>query len=288
MASSSRPAPAPRHVLALFGPTASGKTAVAGILRGTPRRRGRSPPTRLRSTPASRSSLRLRTTRRGSSASSRSRRTCRSARYQQLAHEAIDEIARPARRRRHGPVLPRRAVGARASRRRGAVPIGRPRSSGSARRRRTPCSPSGTRAAAARVHANDRRRVVRALELAEAGHSLAPADDRLWTDDTRPPDDDRRARAAARRARPAHRGANERDGRARAPRGGGARLGEPALGDGTEGARPRGVRDPAGGRRSRARDRRDAAARALSAQVAAAACRRRYARREPASGGDRR
>ena len=42
-------------------------------------------------------------------------------------------------------------------------------------------------AAAARVHANDRRRVVRALELAEAGHSLAPADDRLWTADTRHP-----------------------------------------------------------------------------------------------------
>ena len=33
MASRSRPAPAPEHVLALFGPTASGKTAVAGILR---------------------------------------------------------------------------------------------------------------------------------------------------------------------------------------------------------------------------------------------------------------
>ena len=42
-------------------------------------------------------------------------------------------------------------------------------------------------AAAARVHANDRRRVVRALELVEAGHSLAPVDDRLWTDDTRHP-----------------------------------------------------------------------------------------------------
>lgn len=40
-------------------------------------------------------------------------------------------------------------------------------------------------AAAARVHANDRRRVVRALELAEAGASLAPAADRLWADDVR-------------------------------------------------------------------------------------------------------
>ncbi len=42
-------------------------------------------------------------------------------------------------------------------------------------------------AAAARVHANDRRRVVRALELAEAGASLVPARDRLWADDTRHP-----------------------------------------------------------------------------------------------------
>lgn len=39
--------------------------------------------------------------------------------------------------------------------------------------------------AAARIHANDRRRVVRALELAEAGASLAPAADRLWADDVR-------------------------------------------------------------------------------------------------------
>ena len=41
--------------------------------------------------------------------------------------------------------------------------------------------------AAARVHANDRRRVVRALELAESGSSLAPAADRLWADDVRHP-----------------------------------------------------------------------------------------------------
>jgi tRNA dimethylallyltransferase len=35
-------------------------------------------------------------------------------------------------------------------------------------------------AAAERVHPNDRRRVVRALELAEAGASLVPRDDRLF------------------------------------------------------------------------------------------------------------
>ena len=42
-------------------------------------------------------------------------------------------------------------------------------------------------AAAAAVHRNDRRRVVRALELAEAGVSLAPDTDRLWAEATRHP-----------------------------------------------------------------------------------------------------
>jgi tRNA dimethylallyltransferase len=41
--------------------------------------------------------------------------------------------------------------------------------------------------AAALVHPNDRRRVVRALELAEAGASLTPGASRLWTEDTRRP-----------------------------------------------------------------------------------------------------
>jgi tRNA dimethylallyltransferase len=41
--------------------------------------------------------------------------------------------------------------------------------------------------AAAVVHPNDRRRVVRALELAEAGESLVPAVDRLWAGETRHP-----------------------------------------------------------------------------------------------------
>ena len=42
-------------------------------------------------------------------------------------------------------------------------------------------------AAAATVHPNDRRRVVRALELAEAGASLRPTRPRLWTEETRHP-----------------------------------------------------------------------------------------------------
>jgi tRNA dimethylallyltransferase len=42
-------------------------------------------------------------------------------------------------------------------------------------------------AAAAAVHPNDRRRVVRALELAEGGASLAPNESRLWAEETRHP-----------------------------------------------------------------------------------------------------
>jgi len=41
--------------------------------------------------------------------------------------------------------------------------------------------------AARKLHANDRRRIVRALELAESGRSLAPTRNRLWTDETRHP-----------------------------------------------------------------------------------------------------
>ena len=41
--------------------------------------------------------------------------------------------------------------------------------------------------AASRIHPNDRRRVVRALELADEGLSLVPARDMLWADATRHP-----------------------------------------------------------------------------------------------------
>ena len=41
--------------------------------------------------------------------------------------------------------------------------------------------------AAAAVHPNDRRRVIRALELVEVGASLRPQHDRLWTEETRHP-----------------------------------------------------------------------------------------------------
>ena len=42
-------------------------------------------------------------------------------------------------------------------------------------------------AAAASVHPNDQRRIVRALELTEAGRSLKASSDRLWSADTRHP-----------------------------------------------------------------------------------------------------
>ena len=41
--------------------------------------------------------------------------------------------------------------------------------------------------AAAAVHPNDRRRIVRALELADAGSSLRPGESRLWSEETRHP-----------------------------------------------------------------------------------------------------
>ncbi len=41
--------------------------------------------------------------------------------------------------------------------------------------------------AAAHVHPNDRRRVVRALELVEAGSSLRPPESQLWSEETRHP-----------------------------------------------------------------------------------------------------
>jgi tRNA dimethylallyltransferase len=42
-------------------------------------------------------------------------------------------------------------------------------------------------AAAEAVHVNDRRRVVRALELAAVGSTLSPGGDRLWSEETRRP-----------------------------------------------------------------------------------------------------
>jgi tRNA dimethylallyltransferase len=187
MASSSRRPPA-RSVLALFGPTASGKTAVAGLLRdelgaevisadsaalyeGVPILTAAPPyPARLVGVVPLQGDVSV-------------------GAYQRLAHEAIDEADVPLvvggtglylRAALAGLTIPspapeeRRAHWQAEYDRLGAV------HTHSLLAERDP-------AAAVRVHPNDRKRVVRALELAEAGASLAPESDRLWTEDTRLP-----------------------------------------------------------------------------------------------------
>ena len=127
--------------------------------------------------------------------------------YAALAHAAIDELVAATgqrrRRRRHGPLPPRRARRARPFR-----PRPRPAcaSAGSAayddaRRRRSPRAArrASTRRPPRVVHPNDRRRVVRALELAETGASLvAGREPALDASDTRHPTLAHRARRARR------------------------------------------------------------------------------------------
>jgi tRNA dimethylallyltransferase len=191
MASSSPPAPASR-VLALFGPTASGKTAVAGLLRE-----------RLRADVVSADSAAMYA---GVPVLTASPpyparlvglvpldRDVSVGDYQRRAHAAIDEILatgatplvvggtglyfRAALSNLELPPPP--APGVREHWQLEYDRIG-PEGAHAILSERDP-------AAAARVHANDRRRVVRALELAESGFSLAPERDRLWTTDTRHP-----------------------------------------------------------------------------------------------------
>jgi len=172
-------------VLALFGPTASGKTAVAGILReqlgaevisadsaalyqGIPILTAAPDyPARLVGVVPLDEDVSV-------------------GRYQQLAHAAIDETPVPLVVGGTGlyfrAALATLAIPPRGRREHWQAEVDRlgPQAAHALLAERDP-------AAAARIHANDRRRVVRALELAEAGHSLTPADDRLWTDDTRHP-----------------------------------------------------------------------------------------------------
>jgi tRNA dimethylallyltransferase len=188
MASSSPPPPARKSVLALFGPTAVGKTAVAAILRtalgaevvsadsaalyeGLPILTAAPPyPARLVGVVPIGQEISV-------------------GAYQRLAHGAIDEIDVPLvvggtglylRAALAGLAIPPPAAEGRRAHweaeydRLGAI------HTHSLLAERDP-------AAAVRVHPNDRKRVVRALELAEAGASLAPERDRLWTNDTRLP-----------------------------------------------------------------------------------------------------
>jgi len=185
MASSGARPTASRHVLALFGPTASGKTAVARLLReqlgadvisadsaalyhGIPLLTAAPDyPARLVGIVPLDEDVSV-------------------GRYQRLAHAAVDEAETPLVVGGTGlyfrAALSELAIPPRGRRSHWQQEVERlgPEAAHALLAERDP-------AAAARVHANDRRRVVRALELAEAGHSLAPADDRLWTADTRHP-----------------------------------------------------------------------------------------------------
>jgi len=179
-------------VLAIFGPTASGKSAVAEAIaeripaeivsadamqayRGLPVITNQSPrPTRLVGIwPLDHE---------GSVAE-----------YADLAHAAIDEIVAGGRT----PIV---AGGTGLYLRAALAELGVPPAPppGARERWERVYDESGAEAAhealaaadpeaAAAVHPNDRRRVVRALELSEAGASLRPAADRLWTEEMRHP-----------------------------------------------------------------------------------------------------
>ncbi len=124
--------------------------------------------------------------------------------------------------------------------------------------------------AAAGVHPNDRRRVVRALELAAAGRSLAPEQDRLWTAPHAAPDADLRLRAATGGARAAHRRAYRRDVRGRRPGRGAAGACSSDLADGPAGDGARGGRNPPRGRGERTARAADSSLRRVPAKVDAA------------------
>ncbi len=177
-------------VIALFGPTASGKTAVAQaiaaripaelvsadsmqVYRGLPVLTNQAPARLVAVWPlAHEASV---------------------GEYQRLAHEAIDEIIASGRTAIvvGGTGLYLRAALAELDLPPAPAPGARERwerlydehgveAAHAALAERDP-------GAAAAVHPNDRRRVVRALELSEAGSSLRPERDRLWAEETRLP-----------------------------------------------------------------------------------------------------
>jgi tRNA dimethylallyltransferase len=180
------------RVLAIFGPTASGKTAVAEAV-------ARLVPAELVSADAMQVYRGLPILTNQSGHPTRlvgfvdPRATFSVAEYQPLAHAAIDEILATGR----VPIV----VGGTGLYLRAALgdlelpPPPAPGSREQLERRYDELGPEATHellaerdpAAAAAVHPNDRRRVVRALELAEAGASLRPGENRLWSDETRHP-----------------------------------------------------------------------------------------------------
>ena len=139
--------------------------------------------------------------------------------------------------------------------------------------------------AAARVHPNDRRRVVRALELSEAGATLAG--DRPLGRRAASSDAGIRARPRRREARQPHPRPGEADARRGWGRGGRRGVGAAAFGDGAEGARPRAACDAPARGGDRRRRHGDAPPRAVPAEVDPPAAGCDYARREAVSGGAR-
>jgi tRNA dimethylallyltransferase len=174
------------RVLALFGPTAAGKSAVAGVLRerigaevvsadsaalyaGLPVLTAAPPyPARLVGTVALDRSVAV-------------------GGYQGWAHAAIDEILAAG-----GTPLLAGGTGLYFRAALSGLEIPPPAPAGRRAHWQERYDRDGAEAAhallaerdpaaAGRVHANDRKRVIRALELAEAGASLAPPESALWT-----------------------------------------------------------------------------------------------------------
>jgi tRNA dimethylallyltransferase len=110
--------------------------------------------------------------------------------YQDLAHEAIDELIQ-----RNGVAVVAGGTGlyfraALADLEVPSAPVNGARARWQALYDADPVSAHAELverdpAAAALVHPNDRRRIVRALELADSGSSLAPGRNRLWSHETR-------------------------------------------------------------------------------------------------------
>jgi tRNA dimethylallyltransferase len=186
--SSSTSAHRPSSVLALFGPTASGKTAVAAVLRE-----------RLGAEVISADSaalyagLPLLTAAPDYPAALVGvmplSEEVSVGEYQRLAHAAIDAAERPLLVGGTGLYF-RAALSALE-----LPPPPAPEQRAHWRAEVERLGPEGAHrlltardpAAAARIHPNDSKRLVRALELADQGRSLVPAADRLWAADTRLP-----------------------------------------------------------------------------------------------------
>jgi tRNA dimethylallyltransferase len=180
------------RVLAIFGPTASGKTAVAEAVAGVV-------PAELVSADAMQVYRGLPILTNQSEHPARLVRfvgldeTFSVAEYQPLAHAAVDDVLAAGRT----PVV----VGGTGLYLRAALAeleLPPPPAPGARQRFEQLYDDLGPQRAheqlaerdpeaAAAVHANDRRRIVRALELAEAGSSLRPGEDRLWSSETRHP-----------------------------------------------------------------------------------------------------